>query len=86
MCYTLKTNSLTQRDRTGGPRATSGPRQLVTTPAELVVICLLVTAFRFIMYLFIALKDLEKIVTISCLLIYVQVPHKLLALKLNRKL
>jgi hypothetical protein len=50
-------NCVTQRGVTGGPQATSGPRQLVTRPAKLFVNFLLVTTSSFI---FFDAKDLKK--------------------------
>jgi hypothetical protein len=43
-------HGLGQRVQTGGPRATSGPRPLVTRPAKLFVNLLLVNKSSFILF------------------------------------
>jgi hypothetical protein len=50
---------ISQRDPTGVPRATSGPRPLVTRPAQLFVNLLLLATSSFI---FFTPKDLKKVV------------------------
>jgi hypothetical protein len=69
---------LHQRDPTGGPRATSGPRPLVTRTAKVFVDLLLVTKSPFISF---TPEDLKKSWFLSRLLLYVQVQHMLLTLK-----
>jgi hypothetical protein len=49
-------NGVNQRGPTGGPRGTSGPRQLVTRPAKLFLNLFLVTTSSFI---FFTPKDLK---------------------------
>jgi hypothetical protein len=69
-----------QRDPTGGPQVISGPKLLVIRPAKLFVNLFLFTTSLFI---FFTLKDLKKKVSrfLSCLLLYVQMPHTVHALK-----
>jgi hypothetical protein len=56
-----KSKDVDQRCPTGGPRATSGLRPLVTIPVTLFVNLLLVSTNSFI---FFTLKDLKKIVVL----------------------
>jgi hypothetical protein len=70
----FRSNGWLQCGQTGGPRATSSPRLLVTRPAKLSVNLLPVTTSSFILF---TPKDLKKIVT-SRLLLYVRAPHIIL--------
>jgi hypothetical protein len=76
-------DQLQQRAPPGAPRATSGPRQIVTRSAKLFANLLLVTTSSFIFFF---PKHLKKSF-LSRLLFYVlALPHTLLSLKPNRKM